>query len=363
MKHLKKIVFFFLIASPYLVELQADQKEKIDIGVILPLSGELAPIGEKVRLGIEHSLSPYKDRIKLHFQDGGIDSKTAITAFHHIRAHTKATTIIGPFGPDQTLSLSTIKDSKDFTFIAISSCHEEYERLDNVFCLYPSYQLQLQSMIPIFKNAQGLKEKKMGIYIKESESSEGIRSYLQNFAKEHKIEIAFDETIPTDTSDFRSHLIQAKKADIFFVAAHEPSKVALVFRQLHQLGIRPEYNLWFSEADQEIFKKNARTLEGIYVLGTFDKLESEFIQAFEKATGLTPDLYHGLSADASRTLFQAVTTKKENESIINAIVENSSTQSACKGFRFSSQRKVNLTLQPKQIRNGIMATLKNRGTS
>jgi ABC-type branched-subunit amino acid transport system substrate-binding protein len=356
-----QIYFFGLVLHTLFPTLIFAENTPYEVGVILPLSGDLAVVGEKFRKGIEFSARNYEHKIKLIFQDGSNDAKTAVTAFRQITATSHPKAIIGPWGLDQTLSIAKLSEQSGLIVLAVTACHDRYKAYSNIFCVYPSYKEQLKSTLDTFDRASRLHGKSLGLYIHESETRESIQKIMHSFASRNKMQIVFDKSFAPNSTDFRSPLLKARGVDVFFTATYVPNQAFLILKQLHQLGIKPEMRWWFSEEDHELIRKNSELLEGTYIIGSFDDLNSQFVDEFFRIEQVVPDLYHAIAADVAATLFKtlyslpAVSDSTLREKLKGTVLSSP----ACKDFKFSSDRTVKLALVPKQISNGKVEVIKD----
>ena len=80
-------LLFSIILSAFISTIAYAQTQ--DVGVILPLSGDLAVFGEKLRQGIELATEEYKPNINLIYEDAEISNTKAISAYNKIVSTSK----------------------------------------------------------------------------------------------------------------------------------------------------------------------------------------------------------------------------------------------------------------------------------
>lgn len=363
MKQLPAISVLFALLSGYLSSPHPVLAEDVPshIGVILPLSGDLGRFGEKVRRGIEFAHQVHGAAIELHFEDGEDTKARALSAYEKLASFSGIRYFLGPFGPDQTLVIAPQGQRAGALFMSVSLCDDRFKELPNVFCIYPSQREQIAPLISLFEETHRGKIEQVGMLLEAVQAASPIDSIMGEYGQRSGAKIVSKIEFPHDTSDFRPYLLKMKthKLDLFVVGALNPAAAIQALRQAREVGLAAPFRWYLSEHDDQIFIDNAAALEGAYTTGT-PIIESTFSESFRQRFGSPPDLYSALGYEAARALFSAVRQSKEAAQVSSALLQNSGTGSAVRGFRFTRERAVSIELQPKQFHSGAAVAVANK---
>lgn len=324
----------------------------VKLGVIIPLSGDLATLGTKLREGLEFAAEE-NGPATFVFEDGAFDKSKALSAYRALRAR-GIKTVIGPLGPDQTLTIAPVAEREGVLLIAVSLCDERFKQFRNVFCIFPHSREQLKPLLEQV-SVQGLKH--VAYVGEELQSLEPIRQSVVERVTSGGGSLVLDKLMPPGNFDFRSLLgsIRGKEIDLLVVAGGNVRSVLSVFRQAAESGVRPRVKWYLSEHDEQPIKESAAYLEGAYSLAI--PLASEpFIRRFLARYSREPDVYHTLSYDAARGVIGAL-RKCGNESVDcvrKELVSGPVSGGAIEGFHFDEHQMVSAPLSPTVVRNGVM---------
>ena len=104
------------------------------IGVIVPLTGPLASVGEKVKRGIQMAAeSEHFPQKNIIYEDGEFSNSKALSAYHKLVSVDKVQAVIGPFGPGQTQTILSKAKVKKIPIVAVSLCDIRFKALKGVF--------------------------------------------------------------------------------------------------------------------------------------------------------------------------------------------------------------------------------------
>ena len=109
----------------------ASSKEPIKIGVIAPLSGEVASLGENAKngatLAYDELSENVRQKIQLIFEDDGFQPKNTVSAFNKLVDIDGADVIIC-FASGPCSSISPLADKKQIPLIAVASASVQKDR-------------------------------------------------------------------------------------------------------------------------------------------------------------------------------------------------------------------------------------------
>ena len=196
---------------------QPSVKEPIKIGVILPLTGEVASLGENIKNGASLAFNELSENIKqktqLVFEDDGFQPKNTVSAFNKL-VNTDGADVIICFASGPCNAIAPIADQKQIPLIAVASAPVQKDREFVV-------RLEISTVEEAKKLSQFIKEKGYTRVASIVAVQDGIQSGYKALSSDSVFllkEVA-SESVKPDEKDFRtivSKLI-SKKPDLIFV--------------------------------------------------------------------------------------------------------------------------------------------------
>jgi len=289
-----KIIIIIIIAVVvvsgiwYLTTQKPAEKEMIKIGVILPLSGPVASLGENARNGIELAYKDLfdqeKQKISLVFEDDQFDPKLTVSAFNKLVDIDKVTAVVC-FASNPCAAVAPLADEKLVPLIAIASAPVQLNR-SWVFRLEISTQFEAEKLLQYIKSKN----------YTHIGSVVALQDGIQSGYKALKSDMFFSgkevasETVKPDEKDYRTVItkILTKKPDLIFVGllpgvAGDFSKQA---RTLEYKGDFVAFN--FIEGEETLTAAN-NTLEGLIYTQAADPqgwFADKYKSMYNKAYGI-----------------------------------------------------------------------------
>jgi ABC-type branched-subunit amino acid transport system substrate-binding protein len=90
------------------------------VGVILPLSGQLAPAGKQIQAGLEQALSDRNSALELVFVDSQAQVEAALTALDKLILEDGVSMVIGPLLTEVTLAVAEVSQAAEIPMISFS---------------------------------------------------------------------------------------------------------------------------------------------------------------------------------------------------------------------------------------------------
>ena len=329
----------------------AETRGSLQIGSILPLSGDLANLGSKIRDGISMAAEEAGARVK--FEDGAFNKQQTLSAFRKLTSQDKIKFIIGPAGPDQTLAIAPTLEKAQALLIAISLCDSRFAQYENVFCIFPTSADQLA---PLLKRLDDPKVHKIAYIGEELQGFQEHHDSIRAAVARRGQQMVLDQTYNGGFSDFRPLLarLKATGVDVLAVSGANMATVASAFAQARELGIKPQERWYLSEHDAEFFRNNRELLEGAYSLA-IPRLSEAFAKRYQERYGYEPDLYSSLSYDATKALLKALSNASSPQTVSDVrrrMLTDQLEATATVDFSFNSKRMVKGMVSLTRIGNG-----------
>ncbi len=248
---LKKLIFWLIAAAAVIttvfilsseVNNEMVNKPTIRIGVTLPLSGDLAYIGEPVKKSIQLALKDItqernlKYNYELIFEDDKLDPKIVLLNYNRFISIYKVSAVMTMWSNAVAISSRTDKDKIINIGCAWGKNYAKgYYNLNH--CVFSDEQNPL-----LIKEMKRLGIKKVGIVYNQTPGDEEIISTLLPDLKKAGFEIVFKSQFKMDQKDYKSEIIKIKKkaVDIVFTTLITPG-LEIFSKQAKELGYNPKY--------------------------------------------------------------------------------------------------------------------------
>jgi branched-chain amino acid transport system substrate-binding protein len=181
----------------------------IKIGVILPLTGDIASYGLDCKDGISFAIEElYQDKATLFFEDSKGEAKTAVTAYNKLVNLNKVDYVIGDVFSGTTLAVAPLanKDKKLLISPTASSMDIPANGIYSI-SVYPSETFESE-IIADFVNS---KYNTTGVLYEKVAASQTM---CDAFVNSCKVKLSYIESFESNTTDFNGILFKLKQAGI-----------------------------------------------------------------------------------------------------------------------------------------------------
>jgi len=298
------------IASPIVIE-------PIRIGVYLPMTGEVASLGQRAWDGIvaakEMQPSLLGREVKLFLEDTKSDRNQSVKAVDHLIRWEKVSAIIGEVISSDSIAAGPLGDKYQVPMVtpgATNPLVTEGKKYYFRVCFSDPFQGEVAAMLAV----KTLKAKTAGVIIDITQDyCVGLGNYfIKSFVKLGG-KVLYTTYIETGEKDFRSKLapVQAAKPDMIY-APNYYTEVALLAKQAKDLGITAPILTGDGAESVELIKLGGKAVEGMYVTGMFSeavvttKLGKDFLAFYKKKYNRELDTSGATGADAYFVLLDAI---------------------------------------------------------
>ncbi|WP_398472240.1 ABC transporter substrate-binding protein [Tardiphaga sp.] len=319
-------------------EALAQAKQKVVVGVVLPLTGVLAPYGkpnlDAITLAVEEANKAggvNGREIELVVEDTQASNTTAINALNKV-LQSQPVAIIGPGLGTQILAMLPMTEKAKVPLIAGPSTRRVTQQGAKYFFRDSSHDEGDKVVLANFI-AKDLKKSKVGILHVMAEWGYSGRDFLTQELKKLGVEpVAVASYQPTD-KDMTAQVTAMNSAgvDVVYTQGY-PVDEALVVKKFNQLGSKADYVA--SASLCKAFLRDlvsAADMAGKYcqapdVLPTANDRPAvkAFVEAYKKKAGFAPDMYIANDYDAVGML---ISVMKEKGADREAIREGMSSKS------------------------------------
>ncbi len=288
-------------------------KNKLTIGIIMPLTGALAQYGKNCVNGINLAVSEVNQSGKLEFktivEDERTSPKDAVAAFNKLVSADRVSVIVGPLASSSVMAVAPLANqNRVIVFSPGASSPKLTGAGPYVFRDWQSDALEAKVM-STYLLKQG--HKRVAILAVNNDFGVALANYFtQNFSKSGGMIVATD-TFEQDATDFRAQLAMIKRANpgALYLLSY-PQETALIVNQAREIGLRtPIFGVAAME-DPTLLKIARGNANGITFTkaiepGQDDPVYKHFVAAYQARYGEAPGLIADTAFDAVKMIAYA----------------------------------------------------------
>lgn len=370
---MKKILLMTLALVVFIIscgQKKASNDEVIKIGVIAPLTGEVAQYGVAVRDGVQLRVDQINEaggingkKIELVIADSKGDSQEARNIFKKMVSQDKVSLVIGEVISSASLAISDLAQTAKVPMISASSTNLDVTKgKDYVF--RTTFTDPFQGEI-IAKYVAEKGYKKIAVLTNtSSDYSVGLADTFKAEASKAGLTI-IEEKYTKDDKDFKSLLtkIKGENPEVIFIPDYY-NTIGLMVTQANELGIKAQYlggDGW--DGIQENF---ASQVEGAIFASQFapndtDAVVQKFISDYTKKYSKEPTIFQALGYDTAMVVENALKNTKDltGEAIKESLFATEGLELVTGSFKFDSERNPKKKVTFIEVKGGKL-TLKEK---
>jgi len=310
---------FLIIFSLILPTGCAKKEKEIKIGVILPLTGEMASHGEDAKKGITLAIELKNQeggingkKIVAIFEDDKMNPQNGVSAFRKLTTIDKVQVVIGGLGSSVALAIAPIAQKQNVVFISPTASHPRLPLVgDYIFRIWASDIFEGKQMAKYAYNK--LKLRKVSILFVNNDFGRGISKIFSQEFKSLGGQILTKDSYEQGDTDFRAQLYRIKKAnpDAIYLPGYY-QEVARILKQIKELGIKSQPLSTTPVENPKLIELAGNAADGlIYTRPAFDpkrptKKYREFMSLFKKRYGVDPGIAAAYAFDATNVILECI---------------------------------------------------------
>lgn len=293
----------------------------IKIGVILPLSGNMAVSGEMMKKGIELATEEYNSmnkfpnnsKIELLIYDDRANPSEGVSVAQKLIGE-NVSAILGPYNSSVALAVKDIISNAQIPFLTVGTAADAMTEgnVDWYFRAHAYNGLQAEKFADFIVNKLG--SKRVAFLYSNDDYGKGLSEQVKTFLNEMGAEIVADEAYNPGNRDFSPSLtkIKAKNPDaIATIALGE--EAAIIAKQAKTNGIPGNKIVGVGQFDRpDFYELSAGGGEGVYFMFWFDKNNplvpeaAVFAELYQNKYNQEPDSAAAQSYTAAKVLYEAI---------------------------------------------------------
>jgi branched-chain amino acid transport system substrate-binding protein len=335
------------------VGVSAEEKDPYDVVAILPLSGQVASLGNYVKNGIDLAIEQLPERerslIRVHYEDDQFAAEKTLSAYRKSlqTGRLDAVFVLGST-PGNALAPVVERDKKILLAIGAS---------DPTIVSGREYSFIHWVIPPVLGEALStelLKRKFERIAILSAEQSGALAdvdALTESLAKAGRSDsiVVRKDVAPTET-DYRTFLALAtQKKSEAIVAVLFPGALSSFARQFRASGLKAELVGMESFEDEGELKASGGALAGGWYVNAADS-SSEFVDRYKEKYGSHPGWGSANGYDSLNLIAKAVTEKGDRSDNVRSFLKSLKDYSgACGTYSASGDNRFTLPAQLKMV--------------
>jgi len=299
-------------------------RQEIKVGVLLPMTGDMALYGVAINNGIKlaYEESVIKDRIKIITEDDKGDTKTSTTIFNKLLAD-KVDVVIGGAMSSGAAAIAPIAQKEKVTLISPTATLPSLTNSGEYFFrLWPSDNYD--GYIIADYSANVMQIKRVAVLYVNLDYGVGIKNVFSEEFEKVGGEVVFSEGFSQGTSDFRTQLIKIRNSnpDVLFIPGYY-QEVANILKQMKDLNLNIQILGVNSFYDERLIQLAGEQAEGIiFTYPSYDvESENDYVQKFANdffnKYGTKPDAFAAQGYDCMKVIEYAIINLTDKGSVIS----------------------------------------------
>lgn len=363
MNNIFKQLISFIILIVLLISCNDSNNNKtINIGVIVPLTGELASYGKNIQNGTELAVEKLRSDsidVKLFIEDSQGETKAGISALQKLISANGCKYFIGDISSNVTLAMIPVIDNNKVFLFSPGAATPKLSNVSSYFARnWPSNNEEANSASEYAFNK--LKYRNVCIVYVNNDWGIGLK---ENFEKKFKYlggNIISNQIYEYGNRDFKTVLLKLKSlnADCIYLAGNQ-KEMGFFMKQFGENGLSFPIisNTTFLENDcLTVAGKNA---DGVIIptpayqpTDSTSKTVSDFYKAFKAKYNIVPTLVDANGYDAVMLIVKAIQLNGNNPQKVSEYIRNLNNYNGAGGLLNFHNGDVSIKTQFKKIVNG-----------
>lgn len=328
-------------------------KEYYSVGIILPLSGPVASMGQYLKHGIdlafENLAASKQQKLKLIYEDDQMKPASSISAYQRLRAQygVKAVFVLGS-SVGNALAPLTEKDKVLLIAIGASDPHVTLGKKYS-FIHWVTPETEANKMVTYIKQKD---YSKIGIIGAEQEGFKAIYKQIVSEIEKQglKQRVLLDQHFTQDVTDFRTYIARAKNEQLdLIILGLFPASLSSFVKQARALGLKSDFAGIELFEDDSVVKASDGALIGQWYINAADYSDN-FIELYKAKYNSYPGWGTGNAYDSLLILSKALeTVGSDNKKIVEYCANLANFEGALGSYSASGDHRFKLPAAVKVV--------------
>jgi len=354
------IIVLIIIGIAAFFAFQQPKNESINVGVILPLTGELSDQGQASKNAIVLASEQINvagidgKKVNFIFEDSQCSAEKAVAAFSKLTDVDGAKVVIGDICSSASLAIAKLADEKKIVLVNAGTIAKDLTKSPYVFRFWFSEE---QASEKIAERATALGCKKMAVLYVNNDFGEGFNVNIKPKFSMLGGEITQSQPINPAENDYKTALLKAEQdsPECYFYALY-PDGLLIALKQSKELGItKPIFAHGGIIGVGLNIASDKSVLEG--VMGPlFLPPTAEFISTYKERFNSDPGVTADAAYDATNALVRIISELGYDSEAIRAGLAELKDYNGVTGIiSIDSNREANRDLKIQKVVNGAFS--------
>ncbi len=328
-------IILLMIFACCLISCPSAAKERIRIGLITPLTGDVKTYGESAKNAFVIALEEYgkkgKYQVEVVIADDKNDPTEGANAALKLISQDKVLAIVGPLTSKVAIPVGEIANKNRVPMVTGTATSPKVTISDGKrkhYVYRACYTDPFQGTVGANFALKELKAKKAAVlYDVGNDYSKGLAEFFKVTFEKGGGTVAAYESYQKDDVDFSALITKMalKKPDVIYIPDYY-NKVALIAKQVREKGLKSAMLGGDGWDSPELLKIGGAAMEGGYFTNHYspdrkDPVAEAFIKRYKEKHGMVPDAFAALDYDAATILLKAIDGLKKpaQEEIMKAL--------------------------------------------
>lgn len=296
----------------------SDDSSRVRIGALLPLSGNSAVYGERLREGVELRMYVKQQRgrdslnVEVVYEDTRMNPEDAVSAFRKLRQE-GVQFFIGPYSSSEALAVAPVAKRNDAIILSPGATSPDLSDTGPYFSRIIASDYYDAGVMASFARDSLSAQSAAVVYI-NNDYGVGVKNAFQDHFPDFGGEVVHTAGFDPGTSDFRTILerLSQKSPDLVLLIGF--NEMGFFFRQMGELGLSFQVLSSGLFENPKIVETAGRFANGAYYTMPYfspdqgrNAIEETFNRAFsEQHPDQSPAIEHGLGYDALNVYLAAL---------------------------------------------------------
>jgi len=299
-------------------ENKKDLKDEINIGVVLPLSGNAAQYGKWIQNALELAKDEInienKKHINLIYEDDRATPKDAVHAIKKLTTNDDVKIIFGSWASSCVMAMAPIAEKKKILIFAEALSPNIKNAGEYVYRIQPDGSLYIKKLLEYFKKHN---LDKIGVvYINNDFGIEQAKILKSN------LNIGYIKAYNPEMKDFKSIIENIKESNLEHILVLGYKETAYFYKQFYEMGLKNKISIYGSvptENPEILTISGANATNNLIYPHHFKGIESskitskeeEFFEKYHTKYGEYPEGFAYLAYEAMKFIIYPTITQNE----------------------------------------------------
>ncbi len=310
------IIVIAILTTVFVAISRERHPNEINIGAILPLTGDAAKYGQAAEDGMQLALAnikkEYNTKINIIYEDSQGTTNGAVSAFEKLTSINKVPVIIGPMLSSEALSVAPLADKKGVVIFSPSASSPKLTNISKFFFRnWPSDTYEGGEMAKFAYDTLHLKT--AAILSINLDYGVGLTDVFKKSFDSIGGKVLTTEYYNQGATDFRTQLIKIKSMhpNAVYLPGYY-AEIGLILVQAKELGLKTTFLSDSGFNNPEVLKIARNAAEGVIFATPYYNPKSQtqqvknFVDRYTKRYGKTPGIFAAQAYDALNIVAKAI---------------------------------------------------------